>query len=245
MFAPADRAMFRDALVAHAHSDADIVGAALVGSGARGSEDAWSDIDLALQLSTAADESVVVERWTRWIDEQQGLSDTLDVMSAGVRYRVFLLRSSLQVDVSFWPHTHFRATEDGFRLLFGTANAPTSPPPPDLETAIGMGWLYALHARSALARGKVWQAITMLDGLRDQIFALACARHGLTAWNGREIDRLPAADLAELRASRAVDVTVAAIHQSKRLLLEQFQTEIERHDPSRAARLREPLTAMR
>ena len=245
MFAPADRAMFRDALMAHARSDADIVGAALVGSGARGSEDAWSDIDLALQLSTAADESVVVERWTRWIDEQQGLSDTLDVMSAGVRYRVFLLRSSLQVDVSFWPHTHFRATEDGFRLLFGTANAPTSPPPPDLETAIGMGWLYALHARSALARGKVWQAITMLDGLRDQIFALACARHGLTAWNGRQIDRLPAADLAELRASRAADVTVAAIHQSKRLLLEQFQTEIERHDPSRAARLREPLTAMR
>lgn len=36
------------------------------------------------------------------------------------------------------------------------------------QAVIGIGWLYALHARSALARGKLWQAMIMLDDLRNQ-----------------------------------------------------------------------------
>ncbi|GAA1968614.1 nucleotidyltransferase domain-containing protein [Microbacterium deminutum] len=244
MFAPADRSRFRDVLVDDAREDADVTGAALVGSAARGTEDAWSDIDLALKLRPAADESAVVERWTERIDAEQGVSDTLDVWSGGVRYRVFLIRSSLQIDVSFWPHDQFRATEDGFQLLFGTANAPTSAADLDLDQTIGMGWLYALHVRSALAREKLWQAVIMLDELRNQIIALACARRGLNPWHGREVDRLPSGELAAFARARTHEVSVAAIHNSQRQLIDLFLAEVELADPSRAARLREPLTTL-
>lgn len=245
VFTPANRSRLRDSLVALARQDGDVVGAALVGSAARGAEDEWSDIDLVLQLARHADETAVVDRFSRWIDAEEGTADTLDVMAAGVRYRVFLLTSSLQVDISFWPHDEFRATTDeGFQLIFGSANPPTTPAGPDLNGTMGLGWLYALHARSALARGKLWQAATMLDDLRNQILALACARHDLNAWHGREIDQLPANELAEIAPARPAEVTSEALAAALDTSIGLFLAEIARHDPPRARRLLAPLRSL-
>src|SRR5262249_2399948 len=59
------------------------------------------------------------------------------------------------------------------------------------EGLIGMGWLYALHARSSIERGRAWQAEDMISGLRDQVLAPACLRPGVPAVGGRRLDRLP------------------------------------------------------
>ncbi|WP_212743150.1 nucleotidyltransferase domain-containing protein [Microbacterium sp. 2FI] len=245
MFTPDSRSHLRDSLIALARVDIDVAGAALVGSAARGAEDAWSDIDLVLQLVPDADEAAVADRFTRWMDTEAGTADTLDVVAGGVRYRVFLLSTSLQVDISFWPHHEFRATTDeGFQLIFGSTNPATLPPAPKISEAVGMGWLCALHARSALARGKLWQAVTMLDDLRNQILTLACARHDLNAWHGREIDRLPADELAALAHARPAQVTKEAIEVALRISIELFLDEIAHHDPARAARLLEPLRSL-
>jgi predicted nucleotidyltransferase len=48
VFTPDGRARLRDALLSVARADERISGAALTGSAASGSEDRWSDIDLAL-----------------------------------------------------------------------------------------------------------------------------------------------------------------------------------------------------
>lgn len=240
VFTPADRSRIRDELVARAQSDPNVVGAALVGSAARDAEDAWSDIDLVLQLGRATCEPEVVEEWSREIDSAYGVADTLDVLAGGIRYRVFLLRSSLQLDVSFWPHDEFRATEPGFRLLFGTPATPAEPSTPDIDRIIGSGWLYALHARSATARGRLWQAAMMLDELRSQVITLKCLRHGLNPWHGRDVDGLPAEDLAELVQSRAALVEPATLDVSRALLLGQFLDEVRRRDVARADRLAVP-----
>jgi len=63
---------------------------------------------------------------------------------------------------------------------------------PSPSELIGMGWLYALHARSSIARGRVWQAEYVISGMRDQVLALACLRHRLPVFEGRGMDRLPA-----------------------------------------------------
>ena len=242
MFEVADRLRVRDELVSAARRDRDIAGAALVGSAARGAEDRWSDIDLVLQLAEGADEASVVERWTRSLDDRFGVADTLDVISReGVRYRVFLLGSALQVDLSFWPHEEFRATEDGFHLLFGQANEPTRAPEPGGEQAIGWAWLYAVHARAAIARGKSWQAVMMLDQFRDRIITLLCLQHGLNPWHGREVDRLPARALDALEDGRASSLTPAELGRSLRALVRHYLAVTEHHDAARAASLRRAL----
>lgn len=244
MFTVEERELLRGAMIAHAEESPDIVGAALVGSAARGREDRWSDIDLVLKLAPGVDEAVVVDAWTAWMHDRADVADTLDVHTRDARYRVFLLASSLQVDVSFWPHDAFRETEDGFALIFGDANSPTRPTPPDVDGLIGMGWLYALHARSAVARGRVWQATIMLDHLRDQTIALACLSDGLDPWHGRDADRLPIGLRTALAAARAGTVTVDALSASLAALTRVFAEEVAHHDLARARRLEAPLAVM-
>lgn len=55
-----------------------------------------------------------------------------------------------------------------------------------------MAWLYALHVRSSLARGRFLQAEYMLSGMRNHVFELACLRCGVVAKQGRGLDDLPA-----------------------------------------------------
>ncbi|HEY9293391.1 MAG TPA: nucleotidyltransferase domain-containing protein [Microlunatus sp.] len=237
MFSSQERTRIRDALIAQAEKDPDITGAALAGSAARAAEDAWSDIDLVLQLRPDAREAEVVEHWSRWITDRYGVADSLDVFAGSVRYRVFLLPTSLQIDLSFWPHHQFRATEPSFQLIFGIANPATEPTVPDVNTAIGMGWLYALHARSAMARGRLWQAVMMLDDLRNQLIMLLCVRFGLNPWQGREVDKLPAPVREALQASRAPQVTGDDLERARILLTTQFLAEVAQHDRDRAAGL--------
>lgn len=242
VFTTAERRRIRDELIAFAHADAAIAGAALVGSAAREAEDAWSDIDLVLQLGDDADEPVVVERWTTWMTREFDVADHFDVTATGgIRYRVFLLASSLQIDVSFWPLREFRATEAAFRLLFGEANAPSEPASPRPSDTIGLGWLYAIHARSAIARGRVWQAQLMLDELRSAVLTLRCLGAGLNPWHGREVDLLPPDVLERLDRARARDIEPGELRRSLAAHVREFLAAAAEHDPERARLLDDPL----
>lgn len=103
-----------------------------------------------------------------------------------------------------------------------------------------MGWLYAIHARSAVARGRLWQAAGMLEELRSSLITLKCERIGLNSWHGRGVDQLPAADLDELHRSHPAQITAAALDTCRRYLTTRFLEEVERHDPERATRLTDP-----
>ena len=240
MFTPTERTRLREVLIEAAHDDPEVVGAALVGSAAAGREDAWSDIDLVLQIARDADPDTVAARWTDRL-YREGAADHLDVIAGGVLYRVFLLASSLQVDLSFWPEDEFRGTEPEFVLLFGTPRPSTSPQDPNVGLLVGMAWLYALHARSAIARSRTWQAVMMLDHLRDQLLALACVRFDLNPHHGREADRLPADLLAGLADARAASTSATDLARSHRGLLDLFAAEVGEHDAALASRLSSPL----
>ncbi len=97
----AERAALRATLIQAAHTDPRISGAALTGSAALDREDRWSDIDLA--LSVTGPEADVVADWTEGMFAETRAVDHVDLFRAGTRFRVFLLASTLQVDVAFWP----------------------------------------------------------------------------------------------------------------------------------------------
>lgn len=240
MFITTTRNELLGVLVDAARGDDDVVAAALVGSGATGSEDEWSDIDLAFRIRAGTPPQAVAERWTSWLYREHGAAHHVDIVSGTTLYRVFLLRDSLQVDLSFWTADEFRATEPGFRLLFGEANAPTVTPSPDSERAAGMGWLYALHSRSAIARGRLWQADIMLAGIRDQIITLACIRHGLNPYQGRGVDRLPAGYLDLLQQARPTSFTTEEFAHAHEHAVSLLLEEITQHQPALAQKLIEP-----
>jgi hypothetical protein len=173
-------------------ADPRITGAAITGSASVGNEDRWSDIDLAFGVREGSEvESTLADLSERMYRDHHALHH-LDVPSEAWIYRVFLLPSTLQVDLAFAPATDFGARAPTFRLVFGTALDKSPPASATPEQLIGYAWLYALHVRSSIARARLWQAEYMISAMRDQVLMLACLRRGLPAREGRGIDDLPA-----------------------------------------------------
>jgi len=193
VFTPASRIALRDWLVDLARNDERITAAAILGSAAEEREDRWSDIDLALRLAAGEDVAEVAESWTALIQERSDVVTHLDLWLRGALYRVFVFADTLQVDLSFWTDESFAAHGPRFRLLFGETNDPVPVTPPAAGEVLGLAWLYALHVRSSIARRRAWQAVYMLNAVREQTIQLACLRHGLPTNEGRGVDELPRA----------------------------------------------------
>jgi hypothetical protein len=237
MYTPAERSALRDALIAEARADARVAGAALTGSAAVGAEDEWSDIDLALGLCADADQAGVLADWTAAMYAEHGAVHHTDVWSRGTVYRVFLLDSTLQVDIAFAPADEFGAFGPTFQLLFGEAveqPAWSTPAPVDL---IGMGWLYALHARSSIARGKVWQAEYMVSGVRDHVLMLMCLRYGVSHSQGRGLHLLPTATTGAVESTLVRSLEVGELQRAFRASVDVLLAEIALVDAELAVRL--------
>ena len=209
-----------------------IAGAALLGSAARGDEDRWSDIDLALRLVPGAVPEAVADDWVARVAETEQVVDHLDICASGALYRVLLLSSTLQVDLSFWLHDQPLAGGAPVEVLFGdvpVAPVATGGAGEESLTAVRMGWLHALHARSALGRGRVWQAWWTLESIRDVVVGMYCRRHGLPPAEGRGVDRLPAELLAgparSLPASIEPDRLSASFEVLMGLLLDEAELQ--------------------
>jgi len=244
MFTPEQRARLRSDLLEYAASDRRINGAAITGSAAAEREDKWSDIDLAFGVVDAAELPNVLSDWTAHMYDQNLALHHLEVKSGAWIYRVFLLPSSLQVDLAFVFAAEFRPLASTFRLIFGKANESRHIPPPSLVDIIGLGWLYALHARSCIARGNLWQAEYMVSGIRDNALALACLRHGLPVVHGRGIDRLPSAVTAQFVGSLVRQLDTAELSRAFRAVVDGLLSEIRSTDAELAGRLQETLIGL-
>ncbi len=123
-------------------------------------------------------------------------------------------------------------------MLFGNAAEPSpTPAPADL---VGLGWLYALHARSSIARGRVWQAEHMISGARDHVLALACLRHDLPAVQGRGMDDLPPEVTAKIAPTLVGALDTTELARAFAAVVDALLAEAAQVDPARAERLAAP-----
>lgn len=244
MFTSEERAGLRSSLLELARNDQRITGAAVTGSAADSREDRWSDVDLAFGVNAAANLPGVLSDWTAHMYRQHRALHHLDVMSGPWTYRVFLLPGTLQVDLAFVVDTEFRALAPTFRLMFGKANEPRHAPPSPPGAIIGLAWLYALHARTCIARRKLWQAEYMISGVRDHALALACIRHGRASVHGRGIDLLPDEVTAPFQDSLVRQLDTAELSRAFRVVIHGLLQEIAHADEELAKRLQAPLTAL-
>jgi hypothetical protein len=148
MFTAGERAKLRSELLARASGDPRLSGVAITGSAATGSEDRWSDIDLAFGVSEGAGLPDVLSDWTAYMYDRNSALHHLDVIFGAWKYRVFLLPGALQVDLAFVPATEFRALTPAFRLVSGTVNEPghAGPPAPWMFSSDLAGYMLFMRA---------------------------------------------------------------------------------------------------
>src|SRR5262249_19622803 len=110
-------------------------------------------------------------------------------------------------------------------------------PPPAAETLIGYAWLYGIHARSSIARAKLWQAEYMVSAMRDHVLALAGLRRGGPAREGRGMDPLPPEITSRLEAALIPRIDAAQIRGALHVVTAALQVETAAVDPDLARRL--------
>jgi hypothetical protein len=240
IFTADERERLRAELVSAAEKDPNLCGAAHTGSAASSRLDRWSDIDLVLCLAPAASHEQVVAEWTDRL-YHHGAVAHVDVMHGATLYRVFLLKNTLQVDVSFWRAEDFGAIGPNFRLIFGEPNPPRPAPQPNPHALIGMAWLYALHVRSSLERGRILQAEYMLSGMRNHICELTCLRCGVIASQGRGLDDLPVAERDTAAACLPQSLEPRELKRAFQKAMQALLDEIRHVDRELEGRLSGPL----
>ncbi len=244
MFTTEERERLREELVAAAKADERLSGVAITGSAAKGALDRWSDIDLAFGVADPARLREALGDWSDRMHAEHRAVHHFDVTRGSWVYRVFLLQSTLQVDLAFAPAAEFGALSPTFRLLSGTSVNLPQGPPPVVGEMIGLGWLYALHSRSCIERGKVWQAEYMISAVRDQALALAALRHGLPVAQGRGFDGLSDDVKSTFEDALVRSLGVDELRRAFRTAANCLLNEIRHADPTLAGRLESPLTEL-
>ena len=236
MFTPEDRARIRASLIDAARIDTRITGGAITGSASVENEDRWSDIDLA--FGVRGEIAPVLDGFTERMRRDHDAVHTVDVTTGTWIYRVFLLRNTLQVDLAFAPESDFGARAPTFRLLFGSSRDIAQIQTPHPEHLVGLAWLYALHVRSSIKRGHLWQAEYMLSAMRDHILTLACVRLGLMPREGRGFHQLPADVTTPLEGSLVRRLTTDELVRAFRVATHSLLIEAARVDEAMAERIR-------
>ena len=220
-----------------ASSDDRIVGGAVLGSLARGEGDQWSDLDIMFAVVDGLSVSGVLDDWTAPLARDLGATKLFDLPSGAVVYRVFLLRDSLELDLSMTPASEFRATGPSFSLLFGEAATASLASDTSMEELFGYAVHHAFHARACIERGRSWQAEYWISALRDHVFHIACQRRGLDGNYGRDFDELPSDVLASgddalVRSFDAEELRRALSEAVSLLLRESAEVEtVDRLEP--------------
>jgi hypothetical protein len=192
VFSIEDRERLQVRLLDMASSDPRVVAGAVLGSLAHDGGDRWSDLDIMFAVADDVPVTEVLEAWSRAVVREFNAVRLFDLPSGQITYRVFLLPSSLELDLSFTPASEFGAGGPKFRLLFGEAVEQPYGSPPPADELFGYAVHHALHARSCIERGRYWQAEYWISAVRDHALALACRRRGLDGDYGRDFDELPA-----------------------------------------------------
>ena len=223
-----------------ASRDRRLSGAAVTGSAAEGREDRWSDIDLAFGV---ADPTLVGAVLTDFSDFMyvQGALHHHDVRAGAWLYRVFFMPGGLQVDLAFVAQDQFRPLGPAFKLVFGDARSCQPLPDPEPMDIVGLAWLHALHARSCIFRGRLWQAEYMISAVRDHTFALACMRLGLPYAHGRGMDSLPKTITEPMLASMVETLNSEELWRAFDVVLRGFVSEVNRVDAAFGVRVSEEL----
>jgi hypothetical protein len=209
VFTVEQRDALREYMLQLAEEDERVAAGAAVGSLAVDGGDRFSDLDLTFAIADDVPTTEVLDDWTRTLIGERDAVQLADLESGPTTYRVFLLPDALQFDLSMTPAAEFRPAGPRFRLFFGEtaagdgeASAPRVagnlfiPTPSVAHDVFGWGVIYALHGRTCIERGRVWQAEHYVGAVRDHALSLACLREGLPAVHARGYDDLSAETLA-------------------------------------------------
>lgn len=228
-FTPAQRQAILDHLLTDLEKDDRIVGVLVVGSGATGFEDEYSDIDLAVVTASAAEVEPAACAWEQRVRECWTVrGHFFNVREPNLILHGFLLDNFLEIDIGFQHLGNLIARRERWRIVFDRTGqiadlmrtSWANHPPPDIrgiyQHHLGGVWYYITHVTVGVQRGQLWRAISDLDMLRAYAVDLAGLRLGIETDHFRDVHKLPPEIAEELETTLVTRLEPAEILRAMR-----------------------------
>ncbi|HET6455461.1 MAG TPA: nucleotidyltransferase domain-containing protein, partial [Armatimonadota bacterium] len=238
-YSPEYRQATLDRMLDALKADERIIGVLVVGSGAVGFDDNYSDIDLCI----VCPDDQTLSIYQDWRERFEKLLPVIHccpvTYNPSSHLYALLLDGFLELDAGFIGMGSLTAKRERWKVAFDRSGKIASimtaswesRPPTDLKweylRRVEGIWHHVLHVGSALRRGQPWKTLHYLETIRNRTIELAVLRRGLDIGHFREVDRLPEDLLAELQETfptkvedseiiRALDRAIACFFREAR-----------------------------
>ena len=214
LFTHGERQRVLDTLLDALKDDGRIAGALVVGSGAVGFKDDFSDVDLAVVIASEADVEPVFRDWDGKIRALFPVVTRFETHYGPNAFLYgFLLENFLELDIGFVCLNNLVARRPHWQIAFDRSGKIQSimeaslvnkfePKAPDYyQHYLNSVWHYIMHSAICVRRKQSWRAVYYLGMVRQQTLELAGLRLGLETKNFRQVDQLPSDILLPLQQS--------------------------------------------
>jgi predicted nucleotidyltransferase len=198
-YSAAERASVQSTLIDQFARDERVEGVLVVGSGAEGFADEYSDLDLAVVVRAGEPAAFALE-WAARLESELPVVHRFGDDRGEAGYVIgLLLEDFLEVDIGFLRMDQMAERGMPWAIVFDRSGeverrqrslAPASEDAEQAYRRIVDGiWHWITHGRVAIARGNVLLALTDLDEVRTAILRVAAIRRGIG--HRKHFDRLP------------------------------------------------------
>ena len=182
----------------------EIQGVVLMGSGAYGFRDPYSDVDLVLVVKHSDAVPRIHAAWVSMLEEtQMVLKHKVYRHQPDIWVSCFLLDGYLELDLGVWSINQIRATKAHWKVLYDksapdiekrlqdTLAGQTADLGQTAEDSATLMWQFIRGASVALSRGHAMKAMKEIEYLRDKIAGLTLLRDGIAGDISKELWRIP------------------------------------------------------
>jgi predicted nucleotidyltransferase len=242
LFSPEERQAILDRVLDTLRTDDRVAGVVIVGSGAVGFDDDYSDIDLAVVVAEEEDTLPVFRDWKPRIEALLPVIHSFETIYGPHSYLYgFLFKGFLELNLGFVCLANLFAKRARWQVAFDRSgkienimrSSWEQRVEPDVQTAylrrLDSIWHYIIQVITALKRGHPWRALHELEQIRNRAVELAGLRLRLETKHFRHVDQMPEELLVELERTlicslepvdilRALKATTACFFREARAL---------------------------
>lgn len=221
MYSEEDRKNILDKLVRIMKSIDDIGGVILVGSGAKGFTDKWSDIDLSIV--------VLEEKKTRkvWETINHEITSSFNLIKMAFNeygennfLSIVFLDNYLELDIGVISINNLVAKKRPWNVLYDRAGTVAKKmgnswkekrifeQSLEIEESLNSIWYHIKNGAFALKRNKLWRATKEIEELRNEIVMVRALQENKVAKHFRDVDDMDGKFLEKLEKTFFKEVTI-------------------------------------
>jgi predicted nucleotidyltransferase len=213
IFNVTDRKNIMDYIVSFTEQNEHIKALIAVGSGSFGYIDELSDLDMVVAIDKDENMETVMDFVASQLNKR--LNFIYFKQMPQRRLQVYISDNYLEIDIGYGAYTSAAATRKNWKVLFdktGTIDetmrsswekhekkSNTDEHNKKLIECSDVVWHFIMHASVAIKRKQYWRAAAELEHARNLYIELLGCRYSLDTKRGRDVDKLPEAELIILK----------------------------------------------